>query len=344
MARRLAPGKDHALEERNTSVRQEQVGVHVLPSPEPPALVARTIGRVERELARLELGQARTAVGTGVVLAEEMGDACPTLTLHHLQNPVGGSQGRLHRVGEPSPVLLLDHKAVHYDGDVVVLVATQPRRLPEIDSLPVNDGPDEALLTKPLEELTELALPSTDQRGKYLDLGALLEREKALDDLRGGLPNHGPAALWTVGHPDSGPQEPQVVVDFGDGPDRGPGIPADGLLLDGDGRREPLDGVDVGFFHETQELSRVGRKRLYVASLSFGVDRVEGQRRLTGPRESGDHDQSPAGEFHVDVPEVVFPGTADNQGFSSHSLVGYQRLGFGSKGGVGAFPSPGGRT
>ena len=53
---------------------------------------------------------------------------------------------------------------------------------------------------------------------------------------------------------------------------------AGGLLLDGDGGGEPLDGVDVGLLHEPEELPRVGAQRLDVAALSLGEDGVERQR------------------------------------------------------------------
>src|SRR5437867_12831873 len=35
-----------------------------------------------------------------------------------------------------------------------------------------------------------------------------------------------------------------------------------------DGRREPVDGVDVRFFHHLEELARVGREALHVAALT----------------------------------------------------------------------------
>src|SRR3712207_8811357 len=50
--------------------------------------------------------------------------------------------------------------------------------------------------------------------------------------------------------------------------------------LDGDGRREPRDGVHVRLLHHLQELPGVGREALDVAALALGVDRVEGERGL----------------------------------------------------------------
>jgi len=85
-----------------------------------------------------------------------------------------------------------------------------------------------------------------------------------------------------VGDPDPGVEEPQVVVDLGDGPDGGAGVAARRLLVDGDGRGQALDEVDVGLVHLPEELAGVGREGLDVAPLALGVDRVEGERRLAG--------------------------------------------------------------
>ena len=78
----------------------------------------------------------------------------------------------------------------------------------------------------------------------------------------------------------AGEQQAQVVVDLGDRADGGARIVAGGLLLDGDRRRQALDQVDVGLVHQLQELARVGRQRLHVATLALGVERVEGERGL----------------------------------------------------------------
>ena len=75
-------------------------------------------------------------------------------------------------------------------------------------------------------------------------------------------------------------EEPQVVVDLGGRSDRRPRVVRRGALLDRDGRRQPVDGLDSGLLHLREELTRVRGERLDVASLSLRVDRVERERRL----------------------------------------------------------------
>src|SRR5439155_25252234 len=90
------------------------------------------------------------------------------------------------------------------------------------------------------------------------------------------------------------------------------------LLLDGDRGREAFDGVDFGLLHLLEELSGVRGKRLDVAALSFGVDRVECQRRLPRPGQPGDDDELIARDFQVDVLEIVLAGAPDDDPITGH--------------------------
>jgi hypothetical protein len=54
-----------------------------------------------------------------------------------------------------------------------------------------------------------------------------------------------------------------------------------------------------------KELARVGRERFDIAALTFGVERVERERRLAGAGEAGDHHQLVARNVGGDVLQVV---------------------------------------
>src|SRR5207247_92608 len=90
--------------------------------------------------------------------------------------------------------------------------------------------------------------------------------------------------------------------------------------LDGDRRRQSFDGIDIRLFHEAKKLASVRRERFYVAALSLGVDRIERQRRLSRTRQPRDDGKLVAWNPDVDVFEVVFPGTPDEQRIFGHSL------------------------
>jgi hypothetical protein len=171
----------------------------------------------------------------------------------------------------------------------------------------------EALGPQLLEQLAVLALAPSHHRREHHELGALLEGHHLVDDLLRRLRLDRTAAVVAVGVPDPGPQQPQVVVDLGDGADRGARVARSGLLVDGDGRRQALDRVHVGLVHLPEELPRVGRQRLHVAPLALRVDGVEGQRGLARARQPGDDHQRVARDAQVEVLQVVLAGAGDDQ-------------------------------
>ena len=79
--------------------------------------------------------------------------------------------------------------------------------------------------------------------------------------------------------------------------------------------------VDVGLFHQPKELARVGREALHVPALPFGVNRVEGKRRLAGPGDACYDDQLLARNLDVDILEVMLAGTANDDEVVRHSVL-----------------------
>ena len=196
----------------------------------------------------------------------------------------------------------------------MLLVAGQPlvalQELVDVDDLAVDPGPDVALPGEVLEQRVVLALAAAHDRRQHLEAGALGQLQDAVDDLLRRLALQPGAVVRAVLDADAGVQQAQVVVDLGDRADRRAGVAAGRLLVDRDRRRQALDDVDVGLVHLPEELAGVRRQRLDVAALALGVDRVEGEARLAGPGQAGEHDQLVARQLDVDVLEVVLAGAA----------------------------------
>ena len=118
-------------------------------------------------------------------------------------------------------------------------------------------------------------------------------------------------AVGAEGRAAVGEQEPQRVVDLGLRPDRRARVAHAVLLLERDRGRHGLDRVHVRSAQPLQELARVGRERLRVPPLPLRVERVEGEGRLAGPGDAGDHGQAGQRDRDRDVLEVVGPGSLD---------------------------------
>ncbi len=111
--------------------------------------------------------------------------------------------------------------------------------------------------------------------------------------------------------PEPGEQNPQVVVDLGHRADgRARRVPHV-LLLDGDGRRQPVDVLELRLLHLADELPGVRAEALDVPPLPFGVDRVHRQRALARAGQAAADGHLVAGDLDVDALQVVLPRAAD---------------------------------
>ena len=219
----------------------------------------------------------------------------------------------------PSASRVAHHEAVDHDLDGVPLVLVQ---LDGASSRSIS-SPSTRTRTKPWRRAAAntrspsvlrslMSGPSTRMR---LPSGSLPD---AVGDLLHGHTRDLTAALGAVRMADAREEQPQVVVDLGHGADRGARVAAGALLVDGDGRGEAVDLVDVGLLHLAQELPRIGGQRLDVAALALGVDGVEGQAGLAAAGQAGDDDEPVARQLDVDVLEVVFAGAANDEMILGH--------------------------
>src|ERR1700674_5640032 len=109
---------------------------------------------------------------------------------------------------------------------------------------------------------------------------------------------------------DVGEHEPEIIVNLGHGPDGRSWIRGGRFLLDRNRRRQTVNQIDVRLLHLLEILPGVGRERLHIPPLSLGVNRVEGERRLARPGQTGNDHQLVAWNVDVDVPEVMNAGAA----------------------------------
>ncbi len=161
------------------------------------------------------------------------------------------------------------------------------------------------------EQVAELALAMHDERREQQHPRPFRLGEHVAHDLVGALPLHALAARRAVLHAGTRVEDAQVVEDLGDGADGRARIARGGPLLDGDGRRQPLEPFDRRPLEPSEELTRVGAQALDIAALSLGVEGVEGEGRLARAARTGEDDQGALGQREVRDVEVVLPRAED---------------------------------
>ena len=308
--RRAGPRRDRALLQRPGRVRDDQLGIEIHLGAEPVAGRAGAVRVVEREQPRLDLvdGEARHRAGE---LGREDGALAAVGVLGD-GDAVGEAERGFQRIREPVAHLAAHDQAVDHHLDVVLVVLVERGNVLDAVHLAVDADAGEALLLEVGELAPVLALAAAHDGREQVEPGSLGHRLHPVDHLRDGLALDGQPGGRRVGDADARIEDAHVVVDLGDRADRRARVARGRLLLDGDRRRQALDRIDVGLFHQLEKLAGIGRQALDVAALAFGVDGVEGERRLARAGQPGDHHQRLARELDVYVLQIMLAGAAND--------------------------------
>ena len=268
------------------------------------AVDAPAVLRVVREQARIGLGEASAARRTGAARREYAHAAA----VEHVQDALTEVECALDVLAQFPLGLRRDDEFADRQLDRVFAEPVEPRPLARRQVFAVDPQPVVALRRRPLREIGVVALAGHDQRRQQCDAPATRFALQPRHDRVGALRLDRHVAVGTVLRAELHVQQPQEVMHFGQRPDRALAAAATGALLDGDGRRDAEDRVDVRPPRGLHELARVGVQRLEVATLPLGEDYVERKRGLPRARDAGQYRHAVTRNRHVHVTEIVLPG------------------------------------
>src|SRR6185503_10601446 len=123
-------------------------------------------------------------------------------------------------------VLEAHDQAVDYDRHIVILPAVQYRRVGELDDVTIDICAHEALPSRRLEEVAELALSPANQRRQHFDTLTLRPRQDDVGNLARRLSRHRASTIRTMGCPTARVEQTQVIVDLRHRANRRPRIRA----------------------------------------------------------------------------------------------------------------------
>uniref|UniRef100_A0A0N4Z8C9 LigA n=1 Tax=Parastrongyloides trichosuri TaxID=131310 RepID=A0A0N4Z8C9_PARTI len=308
------PRRHRAFVQGLVAVRDHQVGVEGQLDPQAVTGRAGAEGVVEREQPRLDLADGETRDRAGELLGKN--DPTRLFAFGRIRpfrrgDAVGQTQGCLDAVGVAALKTFFGYNAVHDDIDVVLELLVERGR--------VLDGIEFAIDLQPLEALTlplghfllVLALAAANDRRQQQDALAVGQGGQLVDHLADGLALDRQAGGGRIGNAYARPEQTHIVVDFGDGADGRARVLRRRLLFDRDGRGQALDQVHVRLAHQLQELARIGRQALDIATLALGIDGVERQRGFARPRQAGHDHQLLARNVEIDALEVMLAGAAN---------------------------------
>ena len=271
-----------SLVQRLVGVGNNEFGVDLQAETETRAFRTCTIGRIERERARLDLVEIEgMAIRAGHMLGErhlpfrivlrqvdEFGD-------HH---PMGQSQRSLDGIRKTLANAVTNHQTVDDNRDRMLLLLSQRDVVGQLPHLAVYDGPRVPIATQQFKQIGEFPFSPSHNWRQNLEAGSLGVCEQCIHHLLGGLGLHWFAAHRAVRYAGSGEQQTQVIVDLGNRSHRGTWVAVGRFLVDGDRRAQTLDEIDIRFVHLPEELAGIGGKRFDIPALALREQRVESHR------------------------------------------------------------------
>ena len=315
------PGDDGALEQGQTPVLYHQPRVNLQLVAQARAGDAGPVRAVEAESARLYFGQADAAADAGKLLAEYQ--IILTLTAYR-QHAIALAQGGFYRLGNAARFgVAANNQAVNHDVNVMPLLLVQRQGVGVLNRhhRAVDADADEPAAPRRLKHLPVFPFLAAHFGRQQGNARGLRQGQDGIHNLLYGLSGHRVAAFGAVRLAHPGEQQPQIVVNLRNGANGGTRVVGDPLLVNGDGRRQPLNVVHVGLVHPPQKLARVGRQRLHIAALPLGINGVKGQAALAGTGDAGNHHQPVAGDGYINVLEIVLTGAFDVNDFLRHKAV-----------------------
>ncbi|MCG3120365.1 MAG: hypothetical protein ALAOOOJD_03028 [bacterium] len=308
----LTPGFNRARANRKFWIGHHEIRIDFQGGAESIAGLAGAIRRVEGEHARRQFFNRNAAIDAGKMLGKENFSLADDVDHHQT---VGEMQRGFKRVGQTRFNALLANEPVNDDFDIVFFIFVQLDFAGDFFDFAIDAHAHIAFAAGGIKNLAILAFAPAHHRRQHLEFGAGRQFQNCIDHLLHSLALDFFAAIVAVRHADARKQQTQIVVDFRHRADGRARVAAAGFLLNRNGRRQALDVIDIRLFHQSEKLPRIRRQGFDIAALAFRVNRVKRQRRFAGTGKSGDDHQLVAGNFDINIFEIVLARTFDENVF-----------------------------
>lgn len=181
--------------------------------------------------------------------------------------------------------------SIDHDFDVMPHLSVEPDIVGKGDDPSVNPGTNITLFQKRGEQIAMFAFLAADDRGENREPRLLRKRFNAVDNLLTGLGRNHFAAFGAISGSDPGEEDAEKVVNLRYGSNRASRVLAGGFLGNRNRRTQAGNMIDIRFRELAEKLPRIAGEAFDIPTLSFRIERIEGERTFTAPADSGKTDQ-----------------------------------------------------
>lgn len=238
-------------------------------------------------------------------------------------------EGGFDAICETGAIFLVDFQAIDDELNLVLGGTRESWELGRFGDFAIDAEADEAGLDEFFEAVGHIETTLDGEGSDEEELRVGFHPEDRLNDFLGGLGSDRVEAGGAVHLAETGEEDAEVVVDFGDRTDGASRGVSEVLLFEGDSGGESFDAIEDRFRHLSDELSGVATEAFDEASLSFGVDGFESEAGFSATAWATEDRHLVQGESQVDMLEVVHGSAADDEGGLGRGFGGFgAKLGF----------------
>ena len=299
----IAGGGNCALHDAELLIRHNQLFIKLHLHPQTRTGRAGPAWIIDGEHARFNFHQIHAAVGAGKALAEQQ--LILSLIYIHNQETAAECRCRFDGFGQTHLHAFLYHQTVYHDFNAMLFIFFQFDFFGKVIQNSIHAHTHIAALFCILQQLDMLALSAAHHGCQQLQLRPLRQLHNAVYNLVDGLFFDFLAAFRAMGNPDSCVEQTQIIINLRYRTDGGTGVMARCFLVDGDGRRKPLDEVYIRLFHLPQKLPCIGGERLHIASLSLCIYRIESKRAFAAAAHPRKDNQLISGDGEVNIFQIM---------------------------------------
>ena len=185
--------------------------------------------------------------------------------------------GRFNTLGNAVAVVRIGNDAVHYNFDVVGLVAIYLHFRHHFHHHTIYPHTGEAHLSDLHKELPVMSFSTLYYRGQDDEFAPGKVADEVIDDLVLRLADHLLTCIVGISFTGPGIEQAHEVINLCKGAYCGSWVLGGGFLLNGDDRAQAVDLVNIGPFHVANKGAGIGRKAFHVPALALSINSIESQ-------------------------------------------------------------------
>ena len=244
------PASDRTASQRQFRILDHAVRIEILLHAKAVTGRAGPCRVVKRKQSRLQFTHTVAANWAGEISGEQQLFRFRVVHIRNYRGTTGKLQRGFKRLCQTLGEIVTHLEAINHHFNGMFLLQFQFRRIGKIADFAINTSTDVTLACQIFQRFGVFAFALFNDWREQHQAFTFRLRQHVIHHLADGLRRQRYIVVRAARLTDAGEQQTQIVVDFGDCPHRRTRVMRRRFLLNRDGRRKPLNMIDVRLFHQ----------------------------------------------------------------------------------------------